>query len=77
MSRLPIEAEDVHILVLLKGDDRHIFFVHDDKIREAMQTLARYAASPDINLNWYDAACLSTKLRLMHLESQRERGELA
>lgn len=64
-NRLELQdsREDVNVVGLVKGDERFIFVFRDDGRAEALRTLGRFAADPDLNFTWYDAATLSQRIR--------------
>ena len=68
MNRLRT-AEDVNVLVLIKGGERYIFLYRDSSRAETLRTLGRYASNPELSFTWYDAAVLSQKIRQ---ESQKQ-----
>jgi hypothetical protein len=56
-------SKDVNVLALAKGDERFIFLYTDANKSETLRTLGRFAADPNLNFSWYDAAVLSQRLR--------------
>ncbi len=54
-----------NILALVKNDtgERFIFLYDDQSCGKLLQTLSRYAADPELNFSWYDAAALSQRVR--------------
>ena len=54
-----------NILALVKDDtgERFIFLYDDQSGDRLLQTLGRYAADPELNFSWHDAAMLSQKVR--------------
>jgi hypothetical protein len=55
--------KEINVLVMVKGEERFIFLYEDERRAETLRMLGRYAADPDINFTWYDAAVLSQKIR--------------
>ncbi len=55
--------QEINVLAMIKGDDRYVFLYTDAQAREALRMLGRFAADPQLNLTWYDAALLSKKVR--------------
>lgn len=53
----------VNVLAMVKDGERFVFLYDDDSIPETLQTLGRFAADPELNFTWYDAAVLCQKLR--------------
>jgi hypothetical protein len=64
-------SRDVNVIALVKGGERYVFLYDDDSRAEALKTLGRYAANPDLSFSWYDAAVLGQKVRLNTPRSQR------
>jgi hypothetical protein len=58
-----VEQKDLHVLALVKGEERYIFLYDDASRAEALRTLGRYASNPDLSFSWYDAAVLSQRIR--------------
>ena len=54
---------EINVLALVKGEERFIFLFDDDNRDEALRQLARFAANPELDFSWYDAAMLSRKIR--------------
>lgn len=54
---------EINVLALVKGEERFIFLFDDANRDETLRQLARFAADPEINFSWYDAAMLSRKIR--------------
>ena len=55
--------KEINVLALVKGGERFIFLFDDDNRDEALRQLARFAANPELDFSWYDAAMLSRKIR--------------
>ncbi|NBW95187.1 MAG: hypothetical protein EBR28_00265 [Planctomycetia bacterium] len=53
----------MNVIALVKGGERYVFLYDDDSRAEAIKTLGRYAANPDLSFSWYDAAVLGQKVR--------------
>lgn len=53
----------VNLVALVKDGQRYVFVYDEASTTKLMQTLGRYAADPELNFNWYDAALLSQKIR--------------
>lgn len=65
----------VNVLALVKDGERYVFLYDDDSSAALLQTLGKFAASPELNFSWYDAAVLSQKVRkLKREEEQRAKG---
>lgn len=59
---------NVNVLALVKDGERYVFLYDENSTPQLLQTLGRYAADPELNFSWYDAAVLSQKVR--RLQSQ-------
>lgn len=55
--------KEVNVLALVKGEERFIFLFDDENRDETLRQLARFAADPELEFSWYDAAMLSRKIR--------------
>jgi hypothetical protein len=55
--------EAINILRFIKDGHRYIFKYTDANRDETLRQIALFAASEGLNLNWYDAAKLSKKIR--------------
>ncbi len=55
--------QEVNVLALVKGDQRFVFLFDDENGDETLRQLARFAANPELDFSWYDAAMLSQKIR--------------
>jgi len=64
-------SRDINVIALVKGGERYVFLYDDDSRAEALRTLGRYAANPDLSFSWHDAAVLGQKVRLNTPRSQR------
>lgn len=54
---------EINVLALVKGKERFIFLFDDENRDETLRQLARFAADPELDFSWYDAAMLSRKIR--------------
>ena len=54
---------EINVLALVKGEERFIFLFDDQNRDETLRQLARFAADPELEFSWYDAAMLSRKIR--------------
>lgn len=58
------QKPDARISLLIKGADRYIVCFSDRKSAgEALRTLGRWAANPELNITWYDVANWAIRLR--------------
>lgn len=55
--------KEINVLALVKGEERFIFLFDDANRDETLRQLARFAADPELEFSWYDAAMLSRKIR--------------
>ena len=62
MNRLASMPSTFNVLCLEKGAERYIFLYDETTRIDAIQTAARFAADPELSLNWRDAAQLAGKI---------------
>jgi len=55
--------KEINVLALVKGEERFIFLFDDQNRDKTLRQLARFAADPELDFSWYDAAMLSRKIR--------------
>ena len=55
--------KEINVLALVKGEERFIFLFDDQNRDDTLRQLARFAANPELDFSWYDAAMLSRKIR--------------
>ncbi|MEM0925360.1 MAG: hypothetical protein AAGJ83_04930 [Planctomycetota bacterium] len=55
--------KEINVLALVKGDEKFIFLFDDNNRDQTLRQIARYAANPELEFTWYDAAMLSRKIR--------------
>ncbi|MEZ5942988.1 MAG: hypothetical protein R3C18_16465 [Planctomycetaceae bacterium] len=55
--------KDLNVLALVKDGERYVFMYDEDSLPQLLQTLGRFAADPELNFSWYDAAVLSQRVR--------------
>lgn len=65
--------EEVNVLALVKGEQKYIFLFDDHNRVETLRTLGRYAADPQLDFSWYDAAVMSKKIRETLVEQELEK----
>lgn len=53
----------VNVLAMVKDGQRYVFMYDDNSFDHLLQMLGRYAADPELNFSWYDAAVMSQKVR--------------
>lgn len=62
----------VNVIALVKDGERYIFLYDGESGPQLLQTFGKYAADPELNFTWYDAAVLSQKVRRLQSESDRQ-----
>ncbi|QDS89286.1 hypothetical protein CA51_32690 [Rosistilla oblonga] len=55
--------KEINVLALVKGEEKFIFLYDDANRTETLRLLGRFAADPEIDFSWYDAAVLSKRIR--------------
>lgn len=63
----------VNVLALVKDGERFVFLYDDESCPQLLQTLGKFAADPELNFTWYDAAVLSQKVRRLQQDVKNER----
>jgi len=63
---------NVNVIALVKDGERYVFLYDDRSVAQLLQTLGRYAADPELNFTWYDAAVLSQKVRRLESDNQSD-----
>lgn len=58
-----MDARDINVIALVKGEERYVFLYDDDSREEALRAIGRHAANPELSFSWYDAAVLGQKIR--------------
>jgi hypothetical protein len=71
-----MSQQGINVLALLKGGERYVFLYDDRSADQLLQTLGRYAADPELNFSWYDAAVLSQRIRKLRDVSTEEDASL-
>jgi hypothetical protein len=66
-------SRDINVIALVKGGERYVFLFDDDSRAEALATLGRHAANPELSFSWYDAAVLGQKIRQQSARPRRLR----
>lgn len=62
MNRFSPDA--VNVVAVKKQREQFVVVFRGRDRQEALRTLGRWAANPDLGFTWYDAAVLSQKIRL-------------
>lgn len=60
----------VNIIVHIVGESRYTFLWDNRSLPQLLQVLGRYAADPELNFTWSDAASISQKLRRLQMPDQ-------
>ena len=55
--------KEINVLALVKGEEKFVFLFDDSNRDQTLRQLARFAANPELDFSWYDAAMLSRKIR--------------
>ena len=66
-------AKSINVLALVRDGHRFVFLYDDDSIDTVLATLSEYAADPELEFTWYDAAVMAQRVRQMIEEDQRTR----
>jgi hypothetical protein len=56
-------SKEINVLALVKGEQRYIFLFDDANRNETLRVLGQFAAEPELNFSWRDAAVLGQKVR--------------
>ena len=59
----------INVVALVKDAERYIFLYDNESVPSLLQTLGRFASSPELSVTWYDAAVLSQKVRKLSEET--------
>lgn len=54
---------ELNASVMVKGEERYIVLFDDAHRSEALRTLGRWAANPELSFTWYDAAKMSGEMQ--------------
>lgn len=54
---------EINVLALVKGEEKFIFLFDDANRDATLRQLAHFAADPELDFSWYDAAMLCRKIR--------------
>lgn len=57
------DSTGMNVVALIKNGERYVFLYDDKSDKEMLRTLGRYAADPELSLNFFDAAYLTTKVK--------------
>jgi len=53
----------MNVLALVKERQRYVFLFDDNSGAKTLQVMGNYAADPELDFTWYNAAILSQKVR--------------
>jgi hypothetical protein len=56
-------AHGIVVIAMAKGNEQYIFLYDDAGRADALRTLGRYAANPELSFTWYDAAVISQRIQ--------------
>jgi hypothetical protein len=62
----------INVVALVKDAERYIFLYDNESVPSLLQTLGRFASSPELSFTWYDAAVLSQKVRKLEQEAAEQ-----
>ena len=68
-------SQDINVFALVKDGQRYVFLYDDASYDELLQTLGRYAADPELNFTWYDAAVISQRVRALRKRLQEQKDD--
>ena len=66
----------INVLALVKDGERYVFLYDESSISQVLQTLGRYAADPELNFSWYDAAVLSQRVRRLQQDTNDDTNHI-
>ena len=66
----------INVLALVKDGERYVFLYDEPSISQVLQTLGRYAADPELNFSWYDAAVLSQRVRRLQQDTNDDANHI-
>lgn len=64
--------DGVNMIAMVKDEERFVFLYDDESPAEVLRTFGQYAADPELNFSWYDAAVLSQRVRASLAENAGE-----
>ena len=56
-------SKAVNVLALVRDGQRYVFLYDDNSVETVLEKLAEFAADPELDFTWYDAANLSQRVR--------------
>lgn len=64
--------DGVNVLALVKNGERFVFLYDDESASSLLQTFGKYAADPELDFSWYDAAVMSQRVRALQREQSND-----
>lgn len=64
--------DGVNVLALVKNGERFVFLYDDESASALLQTFGKYAADPELDFSWYDAAVMSQRVRALQRQHDEE-----
>ncbi len=64
--------QGINVFALVKDGQKYVFLYDDESYDELLQTLGRFAADPELNFSWYDAAVMSQRVRALRKRIEDE-----
>jgi len=57
---------DLNVIALVKDGERFVFLYDEQSEPELFRTLGQFAADPELDFTWFDAAVIGQKARELH-----------
>jgi hypothetical protein len=54
---------EIFLTAIVRGEEKYILLYDEASRKEALRTVGRWAADPELSFTWYDAAGMSQKIR--------------
>lgn len=64
-------SDSVNLLAMVRDEHRFVFLYDDRSVDTLLATLSDFAADPELEFNWNDAAVMAQRVRNM-LDQQEE-----
>ena len=55
--------QEINVIALCKGNERYVWMYHDRERANTLRHIGETASNPELSFTWYDAACLSQRIR--------------
>lgn len=62
----------INVVALIKGPEKYVWLYTAENRAEALRSIGRFASNPELSFTWYDAACVSKRIR--NEEGGNDRG---